>query len=633
MEPFVHVREYPFVICKTCQFACVTDEVAGHLRRWHDSIQASERAEISQAVQQIPGTIRDQFGLRAFQFPPPSVQPVPFIIPPEPDGLRCAECPFVTRNVRGMQGHCRKAHGWRNEWQKGGNVAIKAKEAREVPWTTGILCQRFFWSRVASGWFEVGRVSEVAAYPAVEASTAVETIEQRVTRVHQAQAARFEAKKKQLVQAGDEKAEPSPWLRRVGWAGHLQGLDQDRLRSSVAAIGEGEPVLQRMWESFRRVMERVRAAAVAGRVGLAVLFEINRKEAHVKPSKPFDSRVEDDTWERYKERTQDWLDAERPPYEFTKQQADLFDRFKETVEEAVEQGADLDQGMVDRLCLDMMVAFLDHPFKDSHYESAIISGLAVMGLRDDGGWARPEDYTPVYSAVIKVARMLVVYQAVLEREDAIAKKEEIMSEEEARAAAPGLFRLVRGKVQRFMTIVTDTSEPAPMDWMFDARTYGMRIRFTTLATGGIDWQGDRITYQRLRFSMGALADMVHELIREMKGVLGALLMVEEDNFNAVPAIDWERFKDDHSEDRVGYSFLQDDRNVWVARGHGWVLGQMLRRADKQAEWVAGAADGAIPYRADAVRGHPFSKLLPTRVHDPTFILAPSSEPMQPMRIA
>jgi hypothetical protein len=333
----------------------------------------------------------------------------------------------------------------------------------------------------------------------------------------------------------------------------------------------------------------------------------------VKAKKPFDSRVEDDTWERYKEvcrklfcfiqRTQDWSDAERPPYEFTKQQGDLFDRFEETVEEAVAQGADVDQGMVDRLCLDMMVALLDHPFKDSHYESAIISGLAVMGLRDDGGWARPEDYTPVYSAVIKVARMLVVYQAVLEREDAIAKKEETMSEEEARAAAPGLFRLVRGKVQRFMTIVTDTSEPAPMDWMFDARTYGMRIRFTTPATGGIDWQGDRVTYQRLRFSMAALADMVHELIREMKGVLGVLLMAEEDDFGAVPAIDWVRFEDDHSEDRVGYSFLQDDRNAWVARGHGWVLGQMLRRADKQAEWVAGAANSSIPYRADAVRGY------------------------------
>ncbi|KAK3935012.1 hypothetical protein QBC46DRAFT_424293 [Diplogelasinospora grovesii] len=381
MEPFVHLREYPFVI---------SNKVSSYL--------PNDRRRISEAV-------------------------------------------------RWIQEHCWKAHGWRNEWQKGGNVAKKAKEAREVPWTAGILCQR--------GWFKVGRDS-----------TAVEMIEQR---------------KKQLVQ-----------LRRV-----------DRLRSSVMLIGDKEP-------SFKRVMEQARAAAVAGR--------INRKEAHVKPSKPFNSRVKDDTWERYKEVCRKL--------------------FSEMVKEA---------GMVDRLYLDIIVTFLDHPFKDSYYESAIISGLA--------------DYTPVYSV------------AVLEREDEIIEKKKTMSEEEARVAAPGLFRLVRGKVRRFITIVTDTSEPAPMDWMFNARMYGMRIWFITPA-------GDRVT-------IGALADMVHELIREMKGVLGGLLIIKEEDFSAVPAIEWKQFKDDHSEDR-------DDRNAWVAKGHG---------ADKQAEWVAGAANGAIPYRADAVRGY------------------------------
>lgn len=46
-------------------------------------------------------------------------------------------------------------------------------------------------------------------------------------------------------------------------------------------------------ESLGRVMDRPRATVGVMRVGHAVLFEIDRKEAHVKPRKSFDSRMED----------------------------------------------------------------------------------------------------------------------------------------------------------------------------------------------------------------------------------------------------------------------------------------------------------------------------------------------------
>lgn len=29
--PFVHVSEYPFLICKLCKYACVADEVSNHI--------------------------------------------------------------------------------------------------------------------------------------------------------------------------------------------------------------------------------------------------------------------------------------------------------------------------------------------------------------------------------------------------------------------------------------------------------------------------------------------------------------------------------------------------------------------------------------------------------------------------
>ncbi|KAM7188699.1 Protein of unknown function (DUF3505) domain containing protein [Rhypophila sp. PSN 637] len=509
MEPFVHLPEYPFVICQTCGYACVANEVATHLGKQHHEIEPKERSRIAKLVEEIPGIIPNQAGLCGFRFPPATTEPIPFIAAPEIDGIRCNECGFVIRTTQGIQKHCRREHGWKNDWSRGGNVTKRARQLRALPWTTGVHCQRFFRSRAASRWFEVNRGSRGSQVAVISAPE--ETVEQRITQIHKAQAKKFEEKKQQIVQVGNEKAEPNPWLRRVGWAEHLQGLDRERLRESMRPIGEDEATLQRMWDSLSRVIDQARAVAVPMRVGHAVLFEVNRKEAHMKATKPFDSRMEDDTWVRYREvmrkllcfiqRTQDWEDEARPRYMLTQKQGSLYDAFEDVAEQYGQQGVDemvhpsalASVQAIDRLCLDTVVSLLDHQYTHSHYESAMISGLAVMGIREDGGWESVENYTPIYSAVIKMARMLVVYQAVLEQQDEIKELEQRMSKEEAKAAATGLFTIVRKKVRRFLVVVGEKTEPGPIDWIFDARTYGMRIRYTMTAAPAIDWVGERIS--------------------------------------------------------------------------------------------------------------------------------------------
>lgn len=472
--------------------------MATHLRKHHTTIPSDRRKTITKAIQDIPGIVANQAGLVGFQYPPPTVDPIPFIGQPQTDGLRCNECGFIVRTPQGIQRHCRKQHGWENDWRKGGNMAKRAREEREVPWTTGVRCQRFFRSRAASQWFEVGRGRErqdVAGTAETEDGETEETVtarmkeveDQKIMQAHQTQAKRFEARRKQAIQMGDEKAEPNAWLERVGWAEHLKGLDPDVMRATVGPIHEDETGLRRMWESLERVMERARATVAAMHAGHAVLFEINRKEVHVKPRKPFDGRMEEDTWARYKDvfqklicfiRRTDDRDENRPPYEFTNRQGKLYDEFVEaaqggshvagepsdTVQEqpnavrgqsdptreqtdptreqtnpAREQTNPAEQeayeARVDRLCLDFMVALFDHPLKHTHYENAIISGLAVMGLREDGGWVSAENYTPIYSAVIKMARILVAYQAVVEQKDEIQALARSMDEEDAAEAA------------------------------------------------------------------------------------------------------------------------------------------------------------------------------------------------------
>ena len=84
----------------------------------------------------------------------------------------------------------------------------------------------------------------------------------------------------------------------------------------------------------------------------------------------------------------------------------------------------------------------------------------------------------------------------------------------------------------------------------------------------------------------------------MRQELAALLMMEGRDRSQFPAIRWEELEDDHSEDRVGYSFLTDERNKWAVEGERFVLGRMLSSPQAKARWIQA---GNQPYRAQAVR--------------------------------
>jgi hypothetical protein len=72
---------------------------------------------------------------------------------------------------------------------------------------------------------------------------------------------------------------------------------------------------------------------------------------------------------------------------------------------------------IDQLCLQTCITLLNHELGDDEYKSVIISGLAVLGFRDNGGWLNTEDYTTKYSGIIKIARILVLYQLYIECKD------------------------------------------------------------------------------------------------------------------------------------------------------------------------------------------------------------------------
>lgn len=86
---------------------------------------------------------------------------------------------------------------------------------------------------------------------------------------------------------------------------------------------------------------------------------------------------------------------------------------------------------IDQLCLKLCITLLNHELSNDEYESVIISGLAILGFRDDGGWLNTEDYTTKYSGFIKVIRMLVVYRSYIEREAGYKANQEFMDDADA----------------------------------------------------------------------------------------------------------------------------------------------------------------------------------------------------------
>ena len=123
-----------------------------------------------------------------------------------------------------------------------------------------------------------------------------------------------------------------------------------------------------------------------------------------------------------------------------------FEEEEEIEEEEIEEGAGDGEGEEDRLeagedegfedeeseedkwmreiereVLRFCIALLDYQLQDNEYDNAIISGLAVLGIKDDKAWFDAEDYIPKYSAVIKLAWLMVVQEAYEQRQEQICR--------------------------------------------------------------------------------------------------------------------------------------------------------------------------------------------------------------------
>ena len=236
---------------------------------------------------------------------------------------------------------------------------------------------------------------------------------------------------------------------------------------------------------------------------------------------------------------------------------------------------------IQKACLEFCIALLNQSITRKEYDSPLVCALAVLGVKEDG-WKGPEQYPPILSAVIKVARFMVVQQA-LELSQPFDEDEfdddnayESDSSRPPQRRPKGCLQFVQEMMDRFMV----RGSHGPMQWMLDLRTYGLKIHYNTTSRGHVEWTGgNELLYKGLQFNMAQFRGMVHGLATESRRLLMEELMFGNNKAaEPVPSVPWDSMRDNPTDERPRWNFLKDHRTHMPVDGERWLFERVGRDA-------------------------------------------------------
>ncbi|KAJ5749393.1 hypothetical protein N7533_006421 [Penicillium manginii] len=283
---------------------------------------------------------------------------------------------------------------------------------------------------------------------------------------------------------------------------------------------------------------------------------------------------------------------------------------------------------IERACLDFCIELLNQRIGADEYECALVCALAVLG-RSRTGWHTADSFPLILSRVIKLARFLVLGQALWLDPHAEQIVQHFRGEETSTdfdlisplddpeyrcsyddegyqsPSSPAIpsspnssspnssspaplpysqhLRSRTGKtfqewVQLIMKSFMLRGTNSPFQWILDLRTYGMKVSFSTTQPGHIGWVGtDRLLYKQLSFTTGDLRGWIHGLVQTCQDLLSSDLLLLPSEAEA-PLVPWATIMDDPSESKPGWSFLHDSRTTWPVCGDQWLVRRL--RSDR-----------------------------------------------------
>jgi hypothetical protein len=416
----------PVIICKACQHGVWPFEIVRHLKSNVHRIKHAEAVQIQEAVQQWEGVA-----------PSPDAVVIPHQVdeafpglPTYLDGLLCRRefpgCQYIGRSLDNMRRHWRTVHGW-SQYTRGGRIRREERIQQEAELRRSyviVTCQRIFPSRKGSHYIHVHGGTEEEPHIPVRADQVDQAVDE-VVHAYRTQ----EAEMGQRVEAGDIN-DANSWLRVTGWPRYFyEYTSYKELRDIVMTPEEDsadplEQGVRRIWHAMDAVVWK--SQRTVQYTGQAIRIESVRSEKGQTPYRPLQAYLDAESiakhvhpWQQilaFFARTQAPHTWKTPRQRKKWQQLWQYATARATSPDpAGEQDVDPKFApwiMTDikRACLEFCIELMNQTYHAQEYESPLVCAMAVLG-RGEIGWRDPESYPPILSAVIKVARFMIVQKA------------------------------------------------------------------------------------------------------------------------------------------------------------------------------------------------------------------------------
>lgn len=421
---FSRLQKYGLIVCKSCKYAVWPSEVDSHLSGPHHRIEKKQRQCIQLEVQSWRGLVTSEDELK---LPEQIDEAIPELALHE--GFLCRvephACQEVFQSKETLRKHWQRKHDWTvTEGSRSGRRTKEQQESAQKRFHEAqqkVQCQRFFVTRYGSHNIKVAGEQQPE-----DDEGPTKAWQDLQDRAHEAYEEKIRQSKERIEEGeGDD---VNPWLSRTKWHKYLKKPNPTDMIASVAAPStdpeKPEPYETVIWKAMTEVAQI--SQMTVSKAGVFLRMEAVRSEKYQTRYMPLETYWDPEEINRRVQpwrqmmvffvRTQKEHDWRSPPYKFTSEQFDKFDRMIEeagrVIDGEVEQGeGETGMSAIQKACLDFCVELLNMEIEFTEYESALVCALAVLGVSETG-WRGPDSYPPILSAVIKCARFMVVQKAV-----------------------------------------------------------------------------------------------------------------------------------------------------------------------------------------------------------------------------
>lgn len=543
------VPEAGLIVCTLCESGVRPGQVGTHMVEQHKWPRAKAR-EAADAASEFADM--DATGEEDVANPDGPVEAIPGLRIYS-DGVDCPRCVYVCRSMETMRRHFKETH---KSEEEGDRFDYRNHQQ-------GIHCQKRYPSGSGSAFFKV-KADDIPNDVGVDDGEGVagesgEWYKVGARRLEDAD--RCHAAK---VAEGTFD-EVNPWLEKVRWAEVLKGWSVEELQT-LSYPREIEEVVDRQREQdlLDAVVQGVDTAyghvfsADVGHPLRRAIMMSGRDQVSVHPLKAYRYRADLGRhclyWRKVFAFFYRALEVGLPHPEFTfgEGESDAWDAMMSALRDIPPRSTDTCLLELGQLCTTFIVELIKHQSFDVETKSPMYMALAVQAISPTG-WSQPEDFTSPLSAVLKVGRVVVLHHLVTQ---------------------PGLnhqevWRTVSAFVAEYMAHGSATI----FGWMLEVRAFGMAIARSNTNLGQVTWQeGDVLGYRDIQFSLSAFRSMLHSLVETTRKTLKNELLLDPPT--AITDCAGGQLFDDLANQAVGWSFLQDRRNVSLLKHDGttWLAG-------------------------------------------------------------